>query len=183
MDQGLVERAQRGDRESYEKLARASADRMYAIAYQISRDADSADDAVQEALVAMWRDIPSLRDASRFEGWTYRLVVRACLQDLRQRRRANVRPLTVEDDRPGTHDMASESATRDQIERGLAALTPEHRAVVALRHLTGLRIDEIAEVLGIPRGTVASRLHHATSALRAAIDAGERPAMAGGLAR
>lgn len=67
----------------------------YAIAYQITRDADRADDAVQQALVAMWRDLPSLRDASRFDGWTYRLVARASLQDLRQRRRANVLPPRV----------------------------------------------------------------------------------------
>ena len=182
MDQRLVERARDGDRDAYEALARASADRMYAIAYQITRDADRADDAVQQALVSMWRDLPSLRDTTRFEGWTYRLVVRASLQDLRQRRTATVRPLTPDDDRAGPRDMANDLATRDQLERGLSALSPDHRAIVVLRHLAGLPIDEIAEVLGIPRGTVASRLHHATNALRAAIDADDRPVVAGGAA-
>ena len=182
MDQRLVERARDGDRDAYEELARASADRMYAIAYQITRDADRADDAVQQALVAMWRDLPSLRDPARFEGWTYRLIARASLQDLRQRRRANVRPLTPDDDHAGSRDMATDAANRDQLERGLAALSPDHRAIVVLRHLTGLQIDEIAEVLGVPRGTVASRLHHATNALRAAIEADDRPVVAGGRA-
>ena len=183
MDQHLVERARNGDRDAYEELARGSADRLYAIAYQITRDADRADEAVQQALVAMWRDLPSLRDTARFDGWTYRLVARACLQELRQRRRGNVRQLTVHDDPAEPRDLASDLATRDQLDRGLAALTPDHRAIVVLRHLVGLPIDEIAEVLGIPRGTVASRLHHATNALRAAIEAGNRPAIAGESAR
>jgi RNA polymerase sigma-70 factor (ECF subfamily) len=183
VDQGLVEQAQRGDREAYERLARASADRLYAVAYQITRDADQADDAVQQALVAMWRDLPSLRDPSRFDGWTYRLVTRASLQELRQRRRGNVRQVTVDDDPAEPRDLASDVATRDELDRGLAALSPNHRAIVVLRHLIGLPIDEIAEVLDIPRGTVASRLHHATNALRAAIEAANRPAMAGESAR
>ena len=85
MDQELVGRARRGDREAYEALARASADRLYAIAWQITRDRDRADDAVQQALVEIWRDLPSLRDASRFDSWTYRLVTNACLQELRRR--------------------------------------------------------------------------------------------------
>jgi RNA polymerase sigma-70 factor (ECF subfamily) len=179
VDQHLVERARAGDRDAYEALARGSADRMYAIAYQITRDADHADDAVQQALVAMWRDLPSLRDVSRFDGWTYRLVARASLQELRHRRRGQVRPLNVGEDPAGPRDIASDIAGRDQLERGLASLTPDHRAVVVLRHMAGLPIDEIADVLGIPRGTVASRLHHATNGLRAAIDAGDRSVAAG----
>jgi RNA polymerase sigma-70 factor (ECF subfamily) len=180
VDQRLVERARKGDRAAYEELARGSADRLYAIAYQITRDADRADDAVQQALVAMWRDLPSLRDASRFDAWTYRLVARASLQDLRQRRRANVVPLSPNADSSGTYDMAAAVAMRDQVDQALAALTPNHRAVVVLRHLAGLPIDEIGEVLGIPKGTVASRLHHATNAMRSAIEAGDRAPAIGG---
>jgi RNA polymerase sigma-70 factor (ECF subfamily) len=183
VDLRLVERARSGDREAYEELARGSADRLHAVAYQITRDADRADDAVQQALVAMWRDLPSLRDPARFDGWAYRLVTRASLQELRQRRRANVRQLTLDDQPAVGGDLATDVATRDQLDRGLAALTPDHRAIVVLRHLVGLSIDEIAEVLGIPRGTVASRLHHATNALRAAIDAGDRRALAEGNTR
>jgi RNA polymerase sigma-70 factor (ECF subfamily) len=176
----MVERARRGDRVAFETVARESADRMYAIAYQITRDADRADDAVQQALIAMWTDLPSLRDAARFESWTYRLVTRACLQDLRRRRRENVMPLSVDPNLAGRDDIAAATALRDQLDQALGALTPDHRGIVVLRHLAGLTIDEIAEVLSIPRGTVASRLHHATRALRAAIEAGERPLTAGG---
>lgn len=183
MDQALVERAQGGDRDAYEQLARASVDRLFAVAYQITRDADRADDAVQQALVEMWRDLPSLRDPSRFEAWTYRLVTRACLQELRRRRRVNVTALSPDEVVAGTDDIAARAALRDQLDRALGTLTPDHRAVIVLRHLAGLSIDELAEVLGIPRGTVASRLHHATRALRASIEAADRPAIVGGPAR
>jgi RNA polymerase sigma-70 factor (ECF subfamily) len=183
VDQALIERAQGGDREAYERLARASVDRLYAIAYQITRDPDRADDAVQQALVEMWRDLPSLRDPSRFEAWTYRLVTRACLADLRRRRRANVRALSPDEVLAASMDLAGHVARRDQLERAVATLSPDYRAVIVLRHLAGLSIDELADVLSIPRGTVASRLHHATRALRAAIEAADRPAIAGGPAR
>jgi RNA polymerase sigma-70 factor (ECF subfamily) len=180
VDPQLVERARRGDRDAYERLARASADRMYAVAYQITRHPDRADDALQQALVAMWRDLPSLRDAARFEGWTYRLVVRACLMELRRRRRATVVELPADDLIPGAVDPATEIALRDQLQRALATLTPDHRAVIVLRHLAGLSLDEIADALAVPYGTVASRLHHATRALRAAIESGDRTPAVGG---
>jgi RNA polymerase sigma-70 factor (ECF subfamily) len=180
VDQRLVERARRGDRDAYEQLARGSADRMYAVAYQITRDRDRADDALQQALVAMWRDLPSLRDASRFEAWTYRLVTRACLMELRGRRRTMVVDLPADDVVAGDGDPADDIAVRDQLQRALATLTPEHRAVIVLRHLTGMPLDEIAEVLAVPYGTVASRLHHAMRALRAAVESSDRmPAMGG----
>ena len=78
VDRSLVERAQEGDRDAYEALALASARRLYLTAYRIVRDTDRADDAVQQTLVAMWRELPSLRDPDRFESWTYRLVLRFC---------------------------------------------------------------------------------------------------------
>ena len=127
MDQALVERAQGGDREAYEQLARASVDRLYAVAYQITRDPDRADDAVQQALVEMWRDLGSLRDPSRFEGWTYRLVTRACLQELRRRRRANVTALSPDEVLAGRDDMANRTALRDQLDRALGTLPRNRR--------------------------------------------------------
>ena len=182
MDEQLVVRAQRGDRDAYERLARASADRLYAVAYQITRDGDRADDAVQRALVSIWRELPSLRDPARFEAWTYRLVARAALDEIRSGRRRAAVELN-EDIAAEPRDLAADSALRDQLERALATLTPEHRAVIVLRHLSGLAIEEISEVLGVPYGTVASRLHYATRSLRTAIDAADRtPAIGGQLA-
>jgi RNA polymerase sigma-70 factor, ECF subfamily len=180
VDRDLVERAQLGDREAYEALARASAGRLYRTAYRIVRDAARADDAAQEALVAIWRELPSLRDPDRFESWTYRIVVRTCLAESRRARRMGVREVRIDETTPVRSDAIAEADVRDQLDRSLADLSPEHRAVVVLHYYSGLPLAEIAEILGIPYGTVGSRLHHATRALRASIAAGERTLLAGG---
>ena len=180
MDRELVQRAQRGDRDAYEALARASAGRLYTTAHRIVRDMDRADDAVQQTLVAMWRELPSLRDPDRFEAWTYRLVVRFCLLDARRARRTGIREVRVDDAMPARSDAFAASDLRDQLDRALAELSPDHRAVVVLHHYAGLPLAEIAEILGVPFGTVGSRLHHATRALRAAIMAGDRSPVTGG---
>jgi RNA polymerase sigma-70 factor (ECF subfamily) len=176
----LVERAQRGDRDAYEALAHASARRLYLTAYRIVRDADQAEDAAQQTLVAMWRELPSLRDPDRFEAWTYRLVVRACLGESRRNRRAGIRQVPIDDLMPSRADDIADADLRDQLERALRTLSLEHRTVVVLHHYAGLPLGEIADILGIPYGTVGSRLHHATRALRASISAGERSPLTGG---
>jgi RNA polymerase sigma-70 factor, ECF subfamily len=180
VDRELVERAQRGDREAYEALARASAGRLYRTAYRIVRDAGRADDAVQETLVTMWRELPSLRDPDRFESWTYRVVLRFCLTESRRARRTGVREVPIDEMTPVHSDAFAEADLRDQLDRALADLSPEHRAVVVLHYYSGLPLGEIAEILGVPYGTVGSRLHHATRALRASIAADERTPLIGG---
>lgn len=174
MDRGLVERAQHGDRDAYEALARASAPRLYATAYRIVRDGDLADEAVQQTLVQIWRELPSLRDPDRFAAWTYRLVVRYCLLDARRARRTGIREIRMDESTPSRSDAFAESDSRDELNRALEKLSLEHRTVVVLHHYSGLSLGEIAEVLSVPYGTVGSRLHHATSALRAAVAAGDR---------
>jgi len=180
VDRALVERARTGDRDAYEALARASAPRLYLTAYRIVRDADRAEDAVQQTLVTMWRELPSLRDPDRFEAWTYRLVLRFCLVESRRARRTGVREVRLDALMPAVADAYADSDLRDQLDRALARLTPEHRAVVVLHHYVGLPLSEIAEILGVPYGTVGSRLHHATRGLRAAITAGDRSSVIGG---
>ena len=180
MDRELVERAQHGDREAYEALAAAVADRLYATAYRLVQDSDVAHDAAQLALVSIWTDLPSLRDPARFDAWAYRLVVRECLTDLRRRRRRPVVQLPPGDVVADPVDAAADVAARDELERALGSLTPEHRAVVVLHYYSDLPLGEIAEILDIPYGTVGSRMHHAMRSLRAAIEAGERPADIGG---
>jgi RNA polymerase sigma-70 factor (ECF subfamily) len=177
VDRGLVERAQDGDRDAYETLARAAATRLYQAAHRIVRDPDKADDAVQRTLIAIWQELPSLRDPDRFGAWTYRLLLRFCLADTRRARRVGVREIPLDELTPSAADSIAASDLRDAITRALEALSPEHRAVVVLHHHAGLALGEIAEILGVPYGTVGSRLHHATRALRAAMDAGERSAL------
>lgn len=178
MDRVLVEQAQRGDRTAYEELVRASASRLLATAHRILRDADRAEDATQQALIAIWRELPSLRDPDRFDAWTYRLVARACINEHRRHHRGGVRQIPVDDQLIVPDDAFGDIAVRDQLRRGLDQLSVDHRTVLVLHFYADLPLADIAEILGVPFGTVGSRLHHATRALRAALDADERaPAM------
>jgi RNA polymerase sigma-70 factor (ECF subfamily) len=174
---GLVEAAQRGDHDAFEALAIGAGDRLFAIARLILRDVHAAEDAVQEALVHAWRDLPRLRDADRFDAWLHRLLINACYDQGRHRRRWSAEIHVLHADAP-TEDAAGSLADRDQIERGFRRLKPEHRVVVVLHHYLGLSAPEIADTLGIPVGTAKSRLHYALETLRAALEADARPPVA-----
>ena len=87
MDTDLVIRAQHGDEEAFASLAVAAGDRLHAVAHRILRDIDLAEDATQQALLTVWRDLPQLRDPARFDAWSYRLLVRACYAEARRTRR------------------------------------------------------------------------------------------------
>jgi RNA polymerase sigma-70 factor (ECF subfamily) len=172
VDRGLVERARDGDREAYELLVHAIGRPLFRVAHRILRDLDAAEDAVQRALVDIWRDLPRLKDLDRFDAWTYRLVVRASLDEARQRRRhAHVRELPT--DGPSTPDVSGSLATRDALDRAFDRLKPEQRVVVVLHHHAGFPLTEIATILGVPYGTVGSRLHYALRELRAALGVDE----------
>jgi len=170
----LIDLAKQGDEVAFADLARAVGDRLMAIAYRILRDVDRAEDAVQQTLVIAWRELPSLRDDDRFDAWLRRLLVHACYAETRRARRwaANIRILPT--DRSGGRDDIASVADRDQLERGFRRLSPEQAAIFVLHHYVGLTLHEVADELGVPLGTVKSRLHYATSALRAALDADVR---------
>jgi RNA polymerase sigma-70 factor (ECF subfamily) len=180
VSRALVERAQQGDRDAYEQLARDVARRLFLIASRILRDPDAAEDAVQQTLVTIWQDLRALRDPDRFDGWAYRIVVRACRQESRRRRRLGITVVDLSDSIAATADALSDIAMRDQLGRAFDRLSQDHRAVVVLHHLMGLPLAEVAEILDVPYGTVGSRLHHAMRALRAAIESDERTPVPGG---
>ena len=175
MDRDLVEQARRGDREAFAVLVHQVSDSLYAVAQRILRDPGLAEDALQNALVLAWRRIPHLREPERFEAWIHRILVHACYDESQRARHwtANVRVLPI--DGPTTPDGTSAVADRDELERAFRRLSVEQRAVFVLHHHLGLALTEIAETLGVPPGTARSRLHYATQALRAAIDADLAP--------
>ncbi len=175
MDADLIGRAQNGDEEAFASLAVAAGDRLHAVSHRILRDTDLAEDATQQALLTIWRDLPKLRDPARFDAWSYRLLVRACYAEGSRARRSvpNLRLLPA--DQPELTEGLGSVVDRDQLERGFRRLSIDHRAVVVLHHYLDLPLDEIAEVLGVPAGTVRSRLHHAMRGLRAALEADARP--------
>jgi len=171
MDRDLVERAMTGDHDAFSTLAKASADRLFAVARLILRDQSRAEDATQEALVAAWHDLPALRDPDRFEAWLHRLLVRSCYREARRDRRRQemeIHELTIEGAEP---DRSLLLADRDALERGFRRLDPDQRAVLVLHHYVGFPLQEIADVLGVPTGTVKSRLFRATQAMRLALAA------------
>ena len=167
----LVERAGRGDHDAFAVLATASATRLDAAARLILRDPELARDAVQNALVRAWRDLPGLRDPDRFEAWLHRLLVNSCLDEARRRRR---RPIEVDIDpihEPAMSDGTRHLADRDMVERALASLDPEHRALVVLHYYLGYPLPEAASSLGISLPAAKSRLHRAMQGLRRTLSA------------
>jgi RNA polymerase sigma-70 factor (ECF subfamily) len=175
MQRDLVLRATTGDHDAFSELARGAVGGLTRVALLILRDADLAGDAVQNALITAWRDIRGLRDPDRFEAWLHRLTVRACYRAARHQRRRSV----MEVELLPSHDASIDDderllMIRDQLERGFQRLSPEERAVLVLRYYLDLPLADAAAVLGIPIGTMKSRLNRATAALRAAIDAHER---------
>lgn len=173
----LVERAAAGDQMAFEALVRGASGRLFGIAYRILRDHHLAEDAVQQTLVTIWDQLPRLRDAERFDAWTYRVVVRASTAlASRDRRGGAVVSLLPDDVDSGgsASDDYGAVADRDQLERGFRRLKPDQRAILVLQHYAGLSLAEIADTLDIPMGTAASRLHYATRSLRAAIEADDR---------
>ena len=175
MDTDLVIRAQRGDEGAFASLAMVAGDRLHAVAHRILRDIDLAEDATQQALLTIWRDLPQLRDPARFDAWSYRLLVRACYAQSRRERRWTPNLRLLPTDEPMQADGSSAVIDRDQLERGFRRLSLEHRAVVVLHHYLDWPLERVADALGIPPGTARSRLHHAMRGLRAALDADARP--------
>jgi RNA polymerase sigma-70 factor (ECF subfamily) len=164
---GIVERARQGDHDAFAQLVDVHIARLDAAARLILRDVELARDAVQEALIRAWRDLPGLRDPDRFDAWLYRLTTNACLDLARRRRR---RPIEVElttIHSPAMADASASLADRELIHEALGRLDPGHRAVVALYYLLGMPLTEVAATLRIPVGTAKSRLHYALAALRA----------------
>jgi RNA polymerase sigma-70 factor (ECF subfamily) len=165
----LVEQARDGDDVAFTALVDLDGDQCYAIAYRILRDAERAQDAVQQAYLLAWRELPRLRDPERFTPWLHRLLVNACYEEHRRHRRWTSRIRLLPVDGPVGADPTVSVDDRDALDRAFLGLTPLHRAVVVLHHHAGIPMADVAEIVGVPVGTAKSRLHYATRALRAAI--------------
>jgi len=170
----LVNQAKRGDRDAFDALARLTGDRCMAIAFRILRDFDLADDAVQSALLIAWRDIRSLRNAQAFEPWLHRILTNACYREAKRRRRRSEELWLIPVQPVHGPDEYATVDHRDQLERAFRRLTVEQRAVLVYHHYLGLPLPEVAVRIGIPLGTVKSRMYHAKRALRASLDAEAR---------
>lgn len=174
MDQDLVLRAQRGDQSAFEALMVADHRRLFMLAQGILRDPHLAEDATQQAFLDIWRDLRHLRDPARYEAWSYRVLVRVCHAEARRRRDWVPDTAMSLDDVPLVRDPSGTVIDRDQLERGFARLSMEHRVVIVMRYLLDMSPEQIGETLGIGRRTVYSRLKRAARAMRAALEADSR---------
>jgi len=166
------ERVVRGDASAraaaFTSLADQHLDASYRLAHAIVGDRAEAEDATHDALVQAWRQWSSLRDHERFEAWFHRILVNTCRNRLRSRNRWRTQDLSDDLD-IASRDAIGQSDDRQQMGEALSRLSPDHRSVLALRFYLDLPIDEIAIRLGIPSGTVNSRLHYALKELRVAL--------------
>lgn len=174
----LVERAQAGDRIAFERLVGRRVDSAYRTARAILGNEADARDATQEAFLSAWRERRGLRDPARFDAWFGRILVNSCRQVLRGRRRRSVREIAASDlSDPVDSLLASDpalddrSADLDAIERAFERLSGPERAILVLHHLEHRPVADIAAALGVPAGTVKSRLHAARSSLERALEA------------
>jgi RNA polymerase sigma-70 factor (ECF subfamily) len=157
---------------AFRSLADQHLDAAYRLAHAILRDPIEAEDATHDAFVQAWRSWPSLRDVSRFEPWFDRILVNTCRNRLTRANRWRTTDISSELALP-TDDAFGQSLDRDLIARALATLSADHQVVVALRFYRDLTVDQIAARLGVPAGTVQSRLHYALKRLHAGIDAAD----------
>ncbi len=174
VDDQMVAQAQGGDRDAFERIVNVSFDRCHGVAMRLLRDRQAAEDAVQQAMVNIWRDLPRLRDPSRYDAWSYKLLLRACYAEYHKTPRwmPTIGESTTGEPRAG--DDYGAVIDRDQLERGFRRLSMDHRAVVVLHHYLDLPLDQVASVLEVPVGTVKSRLHRALAEMRSALEADAR---------
>jgi RNA polymerase sigma-70 factor (ECF subfamily) len=161
---------------AFSELAERHLADSYRLASLILGDRDEAQDATHDAYVAAWKSWGSLRDPARFEAWFGKILVNVCRDRLRRSRRHGVMEVTDISDElvadPATGDPATAAADQDAVGRGLARLEPDQRIVLILRYYRDLPVEEIAVRMGIPAGTVKSRLHYALRDLGAALGEG-----------
>ena len=174
MDTELVTRARSGDHGAFAEIVASVARRFHGVACAILRDASLAEDATQSAMVAIWRDLPRLRDTERFDAWAYRILLNACFAEGRRARWRSVELTIAPPSGTTCPDDLHTILDRDQIERGFAHLTVDQRAVLVTHYYMDLPSDQAADALDIPVGTYKSRLHRATEAMRAVLEADER---------
>jgi RNA polymerase sigma-70 factor (ECF subfamily) len=179
VERELVERARQGDRVAFGELAVTVGDRLHAVAHRILRDRELAGDVTQQALVKIWQELPRLRDSDLFAGWCYRVLVNACRDELRRRRRPAA-DLNLNENDAWMPDASMSVADRDQLDRAFGRLSVDHRSVVILHYYLDYSLAEIATIVNVPVGTVRSRLHYARRIMRSAIEADRRPALTGG---
>ena len=170
-DLATIDRARHGDPEAFEEIVSTHMDAVYRLSYAILGNEADARDAAQETFVSAWRQIGRLRDPDRFDAWLQRVAVNAARMTHRARRRRGVREIATSQIEPLAAEPVAGPTDADRLQRALAALDIDQRSILALHHLDGRSVAELAEILRVPEGTVKSRLFTARRALQSTLDA------------
>lgn len=165
--------ARSGDQGAFARLVDEDGPRAYRLARAILGSSQDAEEAVQEAFIHAWRELPRLRDAALWPAWFRRITVRAAID--RGRRRTRVREIDLgAHEPPPEPDASATVADRDEVARVLRRLPPDDRALLALRYLVDLEVDDVAAAIGVASGTVKSRLSRLLAKLQSETEGGER---------
>ncbi len=176
-EEALIATAQQGDTTAFNRLVLQYQDIAYTVAYRIMSDPHAAADATQEAFISAYQGLPRFRGGS-FKAWLMRIVTNACYDELRQRKRyphSSLEALYVEEPMPASSlnsplESPEETVQRQELscllQAGIALLPDDQRVVLVLSDVQGFSYQEIAEAVGVPRGTVKSRLHRARAKLQ-----------------
>ena len=175
-EQQWVDAAREGDQEAFAALVRLYEKRVYALTLRMCKHPEDAAEAAQDAFLAAWQGLKFFRGDASFSTWLYRLASNACVDLLRRegRHKAAAGPslndeetgLDAPDPAPTPHEAAEQKELRGLIDRGLQALSEDHRQVLVLRELHQLSYDEIASTLDLDVGTVKSRINRGRKQLR-----------------
>lgn len=162
-DIALIDRYLAGDVAAFDELMRAHEDRVFAICMRMLRDRDAALDATQDTFITVFRKADRYKAEAAFSTWLYRVAVNTCYDHLRRQQRKRTEPLPEDHD---PSDTSSESLLdsvelKPDVEAALMRLTPEYRAAVVLVDMEGMSLDQAADSLEVPTGTVKSRLFRA----------------------
>lgn len=177
----LVLRCQAGEREAYTELVRRYQQRLYSFVFRLLRHREEAEDATQEVFMRVFRSLPSYRPESSFTSWLYRIASNYCMDILRKRRQKVVslfyknieeeeeRLLEIPDASGDPESLFGDAELKRTLQNAIDGLPPKYRLVILLRHREGLSYQEIADITGLPEGTIKAQIFRARRLLREAL--------------
>src|SRR5215216_5569419 len=179
IDGRIIEACQQGDRAAFQLLFETYKDKVFSIAVYSSGDRALADDITQQIFLKLFTAIRQFRGESEFTTWLYRLVVNACLDEKRRRRRLLPWGETMATRNPGDKKPQEKQYARVEVQEAIGELKPKFRLPILLKYIEGLSYEEIASVMGCSKGTVASRLNRGHSQLAKRLSHLNNPAVWG----
>ena len=172
-ERNIVHRAQQGDAEAFGQLVEAYQGQVYRLALRMGLSPADAEEAAQEAFIAAWRGLPRFRGDSRFSTWLYQLATHAAINLMRREKKykdsADVEDAVLPDTAESPQEEIERREKQETVQRALQALSPQGREILLLRYQAELGYEEIAAVLGLPNGTVKSRINRAKAQLKEAL--------------